>query len=281
MIRIAVLGSGSLGNSTIIESDNTSLLIDAGLSAKQLKIRMEQLGVSVDNLDGVLLTHEHSDHAKGLKVLLKSSDTPVYANPLTSEALSKSAPGMNWKLFQNNQSFQLGDFTVQPFPVPHDAQDPVGYVLSANGIRVGVITDAGYATNAVKSVLKDLDILFIEANYDEKLLEADVKRPWSIKQRICSRHGHLSNEQAAELYCEIANEKLKTILVGHLSSDCNTPECVKKAFELKCLASDIAMPEVMEYATQGYVTNWHKVDNIDNGADVKYGEVIQSELFTP
>ncbi len=277
---MAVLGSGSLGNSTIIESDNTTLLIDAGLSAKQLRLRMENLGVSADDLEGVLLTHEHSDHAKGLKVLLKSSNTPIYANPLTSETLSKSMPGMNWKLFQNNQSFQVGDFTVQPFPVPHDAQDPVGYVLSANGIRIGVITDAGYATNTVKSALEDLDILFIEANYDEKLLEADVKRPWSIKQRICSRHGHLSNEQAAELYCEIATQKLKTILIGHLSSDCNTPECVEKAFKQRCADSDTPMPDVIEYATQGFVTKWHTVDYVDDSSAIIYDKAIQEELFS-
>lgn len=277
---MAVLGSGSLGNSTIIESDNTTLLIDAGLSAKQLRLRMENLGVSADDLEGVLLTHEHSDHAKGLKVLLKSSNTPIYANPLTSETLSKSMPGMNWKLFQNNQSFQVGDFTVQPFPVPHDAQDPVGYVLSANGIRIGVITDAGYATNTVKSALEDLDILFIEANYDEKLLEADVKRPWSIKQRICSRHGHLSNEQAAELYCEIATQKLKTILIGHLSSDCNTPECVEKAFKRRCADSDTPMPDVIEYATQGFVTKWHTVDYVDDSSAIIYDKAIQEELFS-
>jgi len=256
MIHMAVLGSGSAGNSTLIQNEETTILVDAGLSAKQVRLRMESLGVSVDDLDAVLLTHEHSDHAKGVKVLLKGKNTPVYANALTKEFLEQTFNGVRWKVFQNGSEFSVGGFSIKSFPVPHDAQEPVGYVIECVEGRVGVLTDAGYVTNVIRQSLQGLDGLFMEANYDEGLLEADLKRPWAIKQRISSRHGHLSNEQAAELYAEVACESLQHLVIGHLSSDCNTSKHVNEAFRKECQSKGVNLPQKFICASQEKPTEW-------------------------
>jgi len=253
---MAVLGSGSAGNATLIQCGQTTILVDAGLSAKQLNLRMAKLGVTVTDLDAVLLTHEHSDHSKGIKVLLKEVDTPVYANALTKECIQHKMGEQTWKVFQSGTEFEIAGLTVRSFAVPHDAQEPVGYVISNHTTKVGVVTDVGYATNIVREALSGLDGLFLEANYDEKLLEDDIKRPWSIKQRISSKHGHLSNEQAADLYADIACSSLKALVVGHLSSDCNTESHVRVAFEKACKERDKLMPNKMICATQNEPTEW-------------------------
>lgn len=253
---MAVLGSGSGGNATLLQVEGTTLLVDAGLSAKQIRLRMESLGVSVEDLDGVLLTHEHSDHTKGVKVLLKGHDIPVFANALTREFLQSKCEGVRWKVFQNGAEFSLGECKVRAFPVPHDAQEPVGYVIKSESGKLGVLTDVGYVTNVVRDSLKNLDGLFMEANYDNGLLEADLKRPWSIKQRISSRHGHLSNEQAAELYTEIACERLQNVIIGHLSSDCNTPNHVQESFSKQCAQKGVTLPSQFICASQAEPTRW-------------------------
>ena len=256
MMRMAVLGSGSGGNATLVQSKETTLLIDAGLSAKQIKLRMEELDVSVGDLDAVLLTHEHSDHTKGTRVLLKGLETPVYANALTKECLQHKMDGVKWKVFQNNSPFEINEIEVKAFPVPHDAQEPVGYVLHNTEVKLGVLTDVGYITNVIRESLRGADALFLEANYDQELLDSDMKRPWSIKQRIASRHGHLSNEQAAELLGEIACEKLKHVIVGHLSSDCNTEKHVREAIQLKCDAAVHPFLSSLHCASQDRSTGW-------------------------
>jgi len=253
---MAVLGSGSGGNATLIQAGETTLLVDAGLSAKQLRLRMEMMGVTREQLTGVLLTHEHSDHSKGIKVLLKDIDVPVYANALTKEFLKDKYEGLKWRVFQNGADFELGDFSVRAFPVPHDAQEPVGFRLESDYGRVGVLTDIGYVTGVVRNSLSGLDGLFLEANYDAKLLEDDLKRPWSIKQRISSRHGHLSNEQAAELLADISCESLQSIIIGHLSSDCNTEKHVLAAFSGALEQKQVALPANFVCATQDKPTEW-------------------------
>ena len=228
MIRMAVLGSGSGGNATLLNCEDTYILIDAGLSAKQLVSRMEQLGLTPEDLDAILLTHEHSDHARGVDVLLRNRDIPVFANAMTREALSyKMKSEIRWKIFRSGQEFSHGDFQIQSFLIPHDAAEPVGFVISGNNYQVGMLSDVGHITNVMREKLTGCDGIYVEANYDERLLEEDTKRPWSIKQRIQSQHGHLSNSQTAELLSEVACEKLKTVMLSHLSSDCNCPKIAK------------------------------------------------------
>jgi len=225
MMRMAVLGSGSGGNATLVQSGSTFILIDAGLSAKQLVLRMASLGIKPEQLNAILLTHEHSDHARGVDVLLRNRSIPVYANALTREALSyKMKSQIPWRVFRSGQDFDLGEINIQAFKIPHDAAEPVGFILKSNGTKLSMISDVGHITQLIRDQLKESHAIYVEANYDEHLLEADTKRPWSTKQRISSRHGHLSNHQTASLLSEVACKKLTHVMLSHLSSDCNCPE---------------------------------------------------------
>jgi phosphoribosyl 1,2-cyclic phosphodiesterase len=231
MLRFAVLGSGSSGNSALVFSDHTSLLVDAGISSKQLHLRMAQLGISPDTIDGILLTHEHGDHTRGLEVFCRKVKKPVYCSAITRESLSPSFnnPG-TWKIIEGSVPFAVGDIAVRGFTVMHDAVDPLGYVFEYGGSTLGFASDLGHVTGVMQTALQGVHSLFIEANYDEVMLQNDTRRPWSLKQRIASRHGHLSNAQAAELITGIAEGgQLQRVVLGHLSEDCNGPEVAMKA----------------------------------------------------
>jgi phosphoribosyl 1,2-cyclic phosphodiesterase len=226
-MRFAVLGSGSGGNSAVVECGGVRLLIDAGLSAKQLNLRLAMLGVDPSSLHGILLTHEHGDHVKGLKVFLKQHPVPVFSTPATRTIVRESGiEGVVWKSFETSQTFRVESVIVRSFAVQHDAVDPVGFVIGDGSRSMGFLSDAGHVTRSMTDCLQRLDSLFVEANYDEGLLAADNKRPWSTKQRISSRHGHLSNDQVASLLDEIAHPGLSRVVLGHLSSDCNRPDLV-------------------------------------------------------
>lgn len=229
MMRMAVLGSGSGGNATLVQCGSTLVLVDAGLSAKQLVLRMQMLGIQPEQLDAILLTHEHSDHARGIDVLLRKRSIAVYSNALTREALSyKMKSDIPWRVFRSGQEFDLGDLNIQAFKIPHDAAEPVGFVLNGLGTRLGMVSDVGHVTHLMREQLKGSHAIYVEANYDENLLELDTKRPWATKQRIASRHGHLSNSQTATLLSEVACEKLSVVMLSHLSSDCNCPELASR-----------------------------------------------------
>src|SRR5581483_1835614 len=203
------------------------VLVDGGLSARQIVVRLEQCGVTPEQLDGVLLTHEHGDHVCGLEVLCRKFAVPIYANALTVEAIKCDGAldrHRNWRIFRTGAEFKICDITVQTFPVPHDAVDPVGFAFHAGNRSLGFITDLGYATKMLIERLRDVHTLVIETNHDEKLLQADPHRPWPVKQRIMSRHGHLSNDAAAKVIEELLPGKVERVVLGHLSRDCNTPD---------------------------------------------------------
>jgi phosphoribosyl 1,2-cyclic phosphodiesterase len=222
-----MLGSGSAGNSALVTTDHCRILIDGGLSARQIVARLEQCGVTPEQIDGVLLTHEHGDHVCGLEVLCRKFQVPIYANALTAEAIRYDNTldrHHNWRIFRTGSEFSICDITVQTFSVPHDAVDPVGFVFHAGSSRLGFITDLGYPTKLLIERLREVHTLVIETNHDEKLLQNDKHRPWPVKQRIQSRHGHLSNAAAASVIEELLPGKIERIVLGHLSRDCNTPE---------------------------------------------------------
>jgi phosphoribosyl 1,2-cyclic phosphodiesterase len=199
-------------------------LVDAGLSAKQLETRLIASGVDPASIDGVLLTHEHSDHTGGLKVFLNRWKVPLYCNALTARALKAvDFPG-GVRLFETGSRFAIKDLQIRSFSVPHDASDPVGFRIEEDHAGFGVLTDLGFATRLVIEALRDIQGLLVETNYDDALLQNDTKRPWSVKQRILSRHGHLSNQAAAKLVAEVATAHLRHILLAHLSEDCNSAE---------------------------------------------------------
>mgnify|MGYP003639626142 CR=1 FL=1 len=225
MLEFCVLGSGSAGNSSLVRSGKTTLLIDAGLSAKQLVLRMQEVGVNPDHLDGIVLTHEHGDHTRGIDVLCRKRKLAVYCNIRTREVLRpKVGSEVSWRMFESGDAFPIGDIRIQSFYIPHDAVEPMGFVFVNGAGRLGLVSDIGHVTTLVKDHLSGVDTLFVEANYDDLMLQNDTKRPWSTKQRISSRHGHLSNAQAAELVSEVESEKLHRVVLGHLSRDCNAPD---------------------------------------------------------
>ena len=240
-----MLGSGSAGNSALVATDHCKILVDGGLSARQLVLRLAQCGVTPDQVDGVLLTHEHGDHVCGLEVLCRKFDVPIYCNALTAEAIR--CDGLfgrhrNWRIFRTGSAFSICDVTVQTFPVPHDAVDPLGFAFHAGSGGLGFITDLGYATKMLIERLREVQTLVIETNHDEKLLQNDPHRPWPVKQRIQSRHGHLSNAAAAGVIEELLGGKIERVVLGHLSRDCNTPELALgaiRALLARCGNTDI------------------------------------------
>ena len=222
---MTILGSGSNGNCTYLETEETRLLIDAGLSGKQIRQRMLTIGRAPEDLHGILITHEHTDHINGLVVLAAKLRIPVYCNRLTREAIEASTESpMSFHIFETGSRFALGDVEVETFSVPHDAYDPVGFLIHTHAGRIGFLTDLGYATKLTVQRVRTANVLLLETNHDLKMLQDDPHRPWSVKQRILSRHGHLSNDAAADLAEQIVSADLNRVYLGHLSGDCNRPQ---------------------------------------------------------
>lgn len=286
MLKINVLGSGSSGNCALVRSGDSSVLIDAGLSARRISDRLEAIGFDPCELTGILLTHEHGDHVRGLDVFCKKADVPVYCNALTQETLQQGLKHpKRWKIAQAGSRFTVGKIEVNTFSVIHDAVDPMGYVLADEESTLGVVSDIGHITNSVRKQLAGVNTLFVEANYDLVLLQNDTKRPWSTKQRILSRHGHLSNEQTAELVVECASSGLHRVVLGHLSQDCNSPEValqtiqrqlVKNGFEEIdiCCAGAEGIPDTLTVAAKAM--SQRKSIPPSTGASVVW---VQPELF--
>jgi phosphoribosyl 1,2-cyclic phosphodiesterase len=226
VFSLTVLGSGSAGNCSLIATSQCKLLVDAGFSARQIGQRLELAGVPPDSLDGILVTHEHSDHVAGLEIFCRRFCIPIYANPLTAETLRRGslADFSNWNLFATGAAFSVKDIEIQSFYVPHDAVDPTAFVFTADEGSIGFLTDLGYAPKLALERIRQVDALVVETNHDERMLQEDTRRPWSVKQRILSRHGHLSNEAAARLVASIAGHRLRRVVLGHLSRDCNRAE---------------------------------------------------------
>ncbi|NQU09533.1 MBL fold metallo-hydrolase [bacterium] len=238
-VRITVLGSGSAGNCTLLETDDCRLLLDAGLSARQVRQRLGAVGGALAGIDAILLTHEHADHCGALAVLSRERPIPVYANRLTAEAVlddakySGSGRGrarISWRLFETGARFNIGDLAIESFGVPHDAVDPVNFVVRqpATGLAIGFLTDLGHPTKLAIERVRDVDFLLLEANHDVRMLQDDTIRPWPTKQRIMSRHGHLCNDDAAQVAGAVAGSRLRQIVLAHLSRDCNRPDLAQR-----------------------------------------------------
>ena len=224
-INLTILGSGSAGNCAYLETDETRLLVDAGLSGRQIRERLASIGRTPERLHGILITHEHGDHVQGLTTLCAKLQIPIFCNRLTKEAIENQLDTrFDCRIFSTGATFELGDVVVDTFSVPHDAYDPVGFLVRTISGNIGFLTDLGHATNLVLERVRTANVLLLETNHDLKLLQADTKRPWSIKQRILSRHGHLSNDDAAGVVERIVSAQLRHLYLGHLSRDCNQPE---------------------------------------------------------
>jgi phosphoribosyl 1,2-cyclic phosphodiesterase len=227
ILRICILASSSAGNATFIASAQTRILIDAGISRRDIGAKLAAIGEVPEALDAVLVSHEHSDHVCGLLPLVKRFNLPVYLSGLTARAIPWSEH--DWgdrppriRPFFAGTSFRIGDIEIDSFTVPHDAVDPVGFCIRSNGAKVGLVTDLGYITESVKFHLRGSDCLVLESNHDLDMLKVGPY-PWSVKQRVMGRSGHLSNDLVSDFILDGLDNRLNTLVLGHLSEHNNHP----------------------------------------------------------
>ena len=232
-MKVAVLGSGSRGNSTFVQTGGTCILIDAGFSGRELARRLEILDANPDLIDGIIVTHEHSDHTKGIGLFARRHGSPIYMTSSTHSACSQYFCGGETIVeYDPAYPFTIGDLSIEPFEIIHDAADPVGLALldESSGLRLGIATDLGRPTAQLRQKLSRCDFLILEANHDEVMLHSS-SYPASVRQRISSSHGHLSNQAAARLAIELMHPQLVGIVLAHLSSECNCPNLAKSVIQ--------------------------------------------------
>jgi len=218
------LASGSKGNCIYFGTKKTKILIDAGLSGKATKEKLQQIGVNLEEIQAILVSHEHTDHISGLKTLALKYGIPVLANSETAKGIYQTFHDCpQFKIFTTGESFIFGDVQIHPFSIQHDTPDPVAFTLKTDGLKIGICTDLGFATTLVRNHLKECDYLFVEANHQPSMVFAS-SRPLIYKQRVLGRNGHLSNESCAELLAEVLHPKLRHIHLAHLSQECNSPQ---------------------------------------------------------
>jgi phosphoribosyl 1,2-cyclic phosphodiesterase len=224
-----VLASGSSGNAALLATENTRILVDAGLSMRELGKRLAAIGESLERVDAILITHEHSDHVCGLAVLARNRNVraAIWMTRLAAPAIDwGEKPPPRLEAFQAGASFQIGDIEVQSFGIPHDAVDPVGFAFEAQGVRIGIATDLGYIPESIKYHLRRADLLLLESNHDLDMLKVGPY-PWSVKQRVMSRVGHLSNMMMSEYLARDLDCATSRVILGHLSEQNNHPEIVR------------------------------------------------------
>jgi phosphoribosyl 1,2-cyclic phosphodiesterase len=243
-LRVCLLASGSKGNSLFIETGKTRILIDAGLSAREILHRLSVIGVEGPELNAVFISHEHTDHVRGAGTLARRLGIPVI--------ISYSTHSQSREIFKRNEviefesgcSFTFMDTLIDPFPITHDTEDPVGFVIDGPLGRIGVATDLGIATRLVKEKLKGCRALVLESNHDEDML-LNGPYPWHLKQRIKSRHGHLSNGDSAELLGELINAGLEGVFLAHLSEANNDPEIAMATFRKMLDNQNVCSPRLI------------------------------------
>jgi phosphoribosyl 1,2-cyclic phosphodiesterase len=229
MLQICALASGSKGNALYVSDGSTSILLDAGFSGKELENRLSVHGINPGNIDAVIVSHEHSDHIRGVGILARRYNlTAIISKPTYSCCAAALGRIENLKHFSAGKKFSVGSLSIHPFPTSHDAADPVGFTIESGGIKIGIATDLGVPTAAVAHHLSGCCALVVEANHDIKMLE-DGPYPWHLKQRVKSRLGHLSNEACRDLVAGLVHKGLTHVVLGHLSETNNRPEIALNA----------------------------------------------------
>lgn len=237
-VSVSIVASGSRGNSTVIATGKTRILLDAGISARETFKRIRALGEDPRLLSAILITHEHTDHVYGLRLLAKKLNVPVFMTGDTHQAWARAVRDQDGErpkierleFFRSGHSFQIGDIAVTPFTIPHDAADPVGFTFRAEGVKIGVVTDLGYLPISVIDHLRRSDALVVESNHDLEMLRGGPY-PWSVKQRVMSRVGHLSNEALAQFFSSDYDGEAAYVVLAHLSEQNNHPEIAREAAE--------------------------------------------------
>jgi phosphoribosyl 1,2-cyclic phosphodiesterase len=255
-LRVGVLGSGSGGNAVVVESGSHRLLIDAGFSCRELVRRMKKLDFDPATLSGLLLTHEHGDHCRGVDRFARKFDLPIYATEGTLAGTSLRDDTARVTI-RSGEPVEVAGFRIEPFLIPHDAREPVGLVVEDPlGRRVGLVADLGCRTSLAWGRLHDLDILLLETNHDLDMLR-NGPYPWSLKQRVAGRHGHLSNREAAEGLPELVNDRLRWVVLYHLSRTNNLPglaaAAIGEALDREGCPAELAVTE------QDHPTPWLEV----------------------
>ena len=237
-VSVSLLASGSRGNCALVASSTTRILVDAGISGRETFKRLRALGERPDHVSAILITHEHSDHVSGLQRLASKLKVPVFLTAPTHQAWNKMRRDEEGKIaqlpkvehFSPGRNFQVGDIAVAPFTIPHDAIDPVGFTFRTEGVKIGFATDLGYMPVSVRDHLRGCDVLVLESNHDVEMLRAGPY-PWSVKQRVMSRVGHLSNEALAEYFSNDYDGYASYVVLAHLSEQNNHPEIARAAAE--------------------------------------------------
>jgi phosphoribosyl 1,2-cyclic phosphodiesterase len=242
------LASGSSGNAALLATGKTRILVDAGLSMRELAKRLAAIGEDLAHIDAILITHEHSDHVSGLPVLARSKKlhATIYMTHLTAPAIDWGESPPRLEAFQAGACFRIGDIEVQSFSIPHDAIDPVGFCFEAEGVRIGVATDLGYIPESIKFHLRRTNLLMLEANHDLDMLKVGPY-PWSVKQRVMSRVGHLSNLVVSDFLMQDLNSSTEHLMLGHLSELNNHPAIVRlvatQALEQRGLGTQLSIAQ--------------------------------------
>lgn len=251
-LRFCALASGSRGNALLVEHEDTLILIDNGLPLKTLVQRLDAVGRSVDDIDALLVTHEHGDHSRGIRPLMRKHELTLWATPGTAQAVDAIE---EYDRMHCDRELTIGSIDVQPFAVPHDAREPCQFVFNAGGRRLGLLTDTGHATPVVLKSLQSCDALAIEFNHDSAMLE-NGSYPESVKARVGSRFGHLSNNQTVDLLAEVSHPGLQWVMGLHLSERNNSPERVRMAAGRLTDQSSVEL----RLATQEEASPWLVVD---------------------
>lgn len=244
-MRFASLGSGSRGNALVVESGATRILVDCGFSTRVTLTRLARLGLAPEDIDAVLVTHEHSDHLHGVAGFCGRFGIPVFLTHGTHIALPDAGGRLpEHRLIDSHRPFAINDLHIQPFPVPHDAREPVQFVFSDGDVQLGVLTDCGTVTAHIIAMLKKCDALVLECNHDADLLAAS-RYPFVLRQRIAGDYGHLGNHQAAELLERIEQGRLRHVVAAHLSEESNRPKLAAAALAeaLNCTADWIGVAD--------------------------------------
>ena len=226
MFNFCSLYSGSSGNSLFIETQNTKLLVDAGVSSRKIETALNDINIDPSTLDGILITHEHTDHVQGLGTLSKKFDLPVFVNQETLDAMPKQRDKIadkNIKTFKVTDKFEIGDLEIKPFSIPHDAANPCGFNIWKDNKKISIATDIGHMTNPILKNLEESLFIMLEANYDPEVLRCS-SYPFTLKSRIAGPTGHLPNEMAGKTISHLLKSGLKNAMLGHLSKESNFPE---------------------------------------------------------
>lgn len=254
-MRLSVLASSSRGNASVIAAGETVLMVDAGITARRMQLGIEACGLHPSAVQGIMITHEHADHTAGLPVFTRKYTTPVYCSrylrddmrELTAAPLTFLEPGC---------TVQIGELSITPFGVCHDAVDPLGYLFEHGGVRLGYLTDTGHTTRAIESLLEGVDALYVESNYDEDMLH-NSGRSRDLIRRIEGNWGHLSNTQAGELVARLAHPGLRHVILGHISPECNTPRLATRC--MQSVLSEVSPHTRLHTALQAERLDWIEI----------------------